>query len=258
MAFVSKMNIEFCESVVVQGSKCKGGCGRSHTKESVRPRLCDSVLPCVYRYREFPFMCRYIHEGEDIDTYCKRVGFDPDHKMFDNKKLSVLRLVKERLRNALDELEKNRYIDPYVLRRHILNRLNFIMRGPRRDMVRRMVAAGKRVRSEDVMDSLNDEEDYEDGLMMVLVGYDEDPIESELAYESDFVCGMIEKWDREEGRTVVPVIEPEQQKTQVNEMKEGRTVVPVFEPEPEQQKTQVNEMKDAWDYNECTNALDIW
>ena len=229
MAFVSKMNIEFCESVVVQGSKCKGGCGLSHTKESVGPRVCMTAQSCVYRYREFPFMCRCIHEGEDVDTYCKRVGFDPDHKMFDNKKLSVLRLVKERLRNALDELDNNRYINPHVLRRHILNRLNFIMRGPRRDMVRRTVAAGKRVRPEDAMDSLDDQEDYEEGLMESMV-FGEDPIESELAYESDFVCGMIEKWDREEGRTV----------------------------EPEQQKTQVNEMKDAWDYNECTNALDIW
>jgi hypothetical protein len=190
-------------------------------------------------------MCRYIHEGEDIDTYCKRVGFDPEHKMFDNKKLSVLRVVKERLRNALDELETNRYIDPYVLRRHILNRLNFIMRGPRRDMVRRMVAAGKRVRANDAMDSLDDEEDYEDGLMMVQVPYYDDPIECELAYEADFVCGMIEKWDREEGRTVVePTPEPKAEAE--------------AEPQPEPEPTPERIMKDAWDYNECTNALDIW
>ena len=101
MAAVSKQNIKstFCTCVIVQGVKCPAGrrgkvCNRAHTIEEIQPIPCTREKEgegCFCKDKPWPLVCVFIHEGESVkDDYPKRLGFDPEHKAFDNKTWSEL------------------------------------------------------------------------------------------------------------------------------------------------------------------------
>ena len=113
MACVTNMNIKstFCSCVLVQGSKCPAGrrgkvCTRAHTSDEVRPRPClreNGEGGCRCKDRPWPFTCVFIHKGESVEEdYPKRLGFDPEHKAFDDKTVSEI----ETLFDELSELKK--------------------------------------------------------------------------------------------------------------------------------------------------------
>lgn len=101
MAAVSKQNIKstFCTCVIVQGVKCPAGrrgkvCNRAHTIEEIQPKPCTLEKEgegCFCRDKPWPLVCVFLHEGESVkEDYPKRLGFDPEHKAFDNKTWSEL------------------------------------------------------------------------------------------------------------------------------------------------------------------------
>ena len=89
----------FCPCVLVQGVDCPAGsrgkvCNRAHTIEEIQPIPCTREKEgegCFCRDKPWPLVCVFIHEGESVnEDYPKRLGFDPEHKAFDNKTLSEL------------------------------------------------------------------------------------------------------------------------------------------------------------------------
>ena len=113
MAAVSNQNIKsaFCPCVIVQGVKCPAGrrgkvCNRAHTIDEIQPKPCTREKEgegCFCRDKPWPLVCVFIHEGESVkDDYPKRLGFDPEHKAFDNKTWSEL----NRLSNECYEHKK--------------------------------------------------------------------------------------------------------------------------------------------------------
>jgi hypothetical protein len=101
MAAVSKQNIKstFCPCVLVQGVKCPAGrrgkvCTRAHTTDEIQPKPCTREKEgegCFCKDKPWPLVCVFIHDGESVkDDYPKRLGFDPEHKAFDNKTWSEL------------------------------------------------------------------------------------------------------------------------------------------------------------------------
>ena len=120
MAAVSNQNIKstFCPCVIVQGVKCPAGrrgkvCNRAHTLDEIQPKPCTREKEgegCFCRDKPWPLVCVFIHEGESVkEDYPKRLGFDPEHKAFDNKTCSELnRLLDEcynHKKHFLDELD---------------------------------------------------------------------------------------------------------------------------------------------------------
>uniref|UniRef100_A0A6C0LSV8 Uncharacterized protein n=1 Tax=viral metagenome TaxID=1070528 RepID=A0A6C0LSV8_9ZZZZ len=113
MAAITNTNIKstFCFCVLVQGSKCPAGrrgkvCTRAHTIDEVQPRPClreNGEGGCRCKDRQWPFTCVFLHKGESVEEdYPKRLGFDPEHKAFDNKTVSEI----ETLFDELSELKK--------------------------------------------------------------------------------------------------------------------------------------------------------
>ena len=125
MAAVSNQNIKsaFCPCVIVQGVKCPAGrrgkvCNRAHTIDEIQPKPCTREKEgegCFCRDKPWPLVCVFIHEGESVkDDYPKRLGFDPEHKAFDNKTWSELNRLsnecyehKKYFQDSLDWYEKN-------------------------------------------------------------------------------------------------------------------------------------------------------
>jgi len=125
MAAVSNQNIKsaFCPCVIVQGVKCPAGrrgkvCNRAHTIDEIQPKPCTREKEgegCFCRDKPWPLVCVFIHEGESVkDDYPKRLGFDPEHKAFDNKTWSELNRLsnecyehKKYFQDSLDWYEEN-------------------------------------------------------------------------------------------------------------------------------------------------------
>uniref|UniRef100_A0A6C0LVD9 Uncharacterized protein n=1 Tax=viral metagenome TaxID=1070528 RepID=A0A6C0LVD9_9ZZZZ len=90
MAAVSKQNITYCVSVMIQGVQCPAKrrgkqCHMAHTIGKVNPKKCNREEGgCRCKNRKYPFVCQFIHEGETKEMYSNRVGFDPEHKKFEN------------------------------------------------------------------------------------------------------------------------------------------------------------------------------
>ena len=101
MASVTNQNIKayFCACVIVQGVKCPASrrgkvCNRAHTIEEIQPKPCTREKDgegCFCKDNPWPLVCVFLHEGESVkEDYPKRLGFDPEHKAFDNKTWSEL------------------------------------------------------------------------------------------------------------------------------------------------------------------------
>ncbi len=90
MASTTKMNINFCVSVLVQGVQCPAErrgkqCHMAHTIGKVNPKKCNREGgECRCKDRKYPFVCQFIHEGETKEMYSNRVGFDPEHTKYNN------------------------------------------------------------------------------------------------------------------------------------------------------------------------------
>lgn len=92
MAITTDKNITYCVSVLVQGVQCPAKrrgkqCHMAHTMGKVNPRKCNREgggTECRCKDRKYPFVCQFIHEGETKEMYSNRVGFDPEHKKFEN------------------------------------------------------------------------------------------------------------------------------------------------------------------------------
>jgi len=117
MADVSNQNIKstFCSCVLVQGSKCPAGrrgkvCTRAHTLDEVRPRPClreNGEGGCRCKDRPWPFTCVFLHKGESVEEdYPKRLGFDPEHKAFDNKTRDELEPLFDELFGTMGRLQE--------------------------------------------------------------------------------------------------------------------------------------------------------
>ena len=89
MAAITNKNITYCVSVMIQGVQCPAKrrgkpCHMAHTIGKVNPKKCNREDgECRCKYRKYPFVCQFIHEGETKEMYSNRVGFDPEHKKYE-------------------------------------------------------------------------------------------------------------------------------------------------------------------------------
>lgn len=92
MASITNKNINYCVSCLVQGVQCPAErvgkpCPMAHTIGEVNPRKCnreEGGEECRCKCRKYPFVCQFIHDGETKEEYAKRLGFDPEHRKYDN------------------------------------------------------------------------------------------------------------------------------------------------------------------------------
>jgi hypothetical protein len=115
MASTTKQNI-FCVSCLVQGVQCPAKrrgkpCPMAHTIGEINPGKCNrggggGGEECRCKYRKYPFVCQFIHDGETKEKYSNRVGFDPKHEKYDH--CSPVGIYKELddCRDLVDELKK--------------------------------------------------------------------------------------------------------------------------------------------------------
>ena len=87
---IANQNINFCISGLVPGVQCPAKrrgqtCRLAHTPDEVNPKPCkrEGGESCRCRDRAYPFVCQFIHAGEDKDAYSRRVGFDPKYKKYE-------------------------------------------------------------------------------------------------------------------------------------------------------------------------------
>lgn len=119
MAAITNKNITYCVSVLVQGVQCPAKrrgkpCHMAHVMGKVNPRKCnreggDGGEECRCKYRKYPFVCQFIHEGETKEVYSKRVGFDPEHKKFENYSYKEYKIEYDECGKLLDELDGKIY-----------------------------------------------------------------------------------------------------------------------------------------------------
>ena len=114
----SNMNITYCVSVLVQGVQCPAErrgkpCHMAHVMGKVNPRKCNRESEsesggeeCRCKYRKYPFVCQFIHEGETKEDYAKRVGFDPKHVKYDHYSLMKIKKELDDCGELLNELKK--------------------------------------------------------------------------------------------------------------------------------------------------------
>lgn len=114
MAAITNKNITYCVSVLVPGVQCPAKrrgkpCHMAHTIGKVNPKKCNREgggEECRCKYRKYPFVCQFIHEGETKEVYSKRVGFDPEHTKYNNCSYKEYESAYNECGKLVDELDE--------------------------------------------------------------------------------------------------------------------------------------------------------